>query len=74
LLNISDDVQNTTVIRWCSAYALAEIAKYNAKSRKQLVPVFEKAILEENNNGVRNVFVKALKAFEKQRLKDKKTH
>jgi len=74
LQNISGDAQNTTVIRWCSAYALAEIAKYNVKSRKQLIPAFERSILEESNNGVRNVFVKALKAFEKQHLKGKQTH
>ncbi len=66
LQNISDDVLNTTVIRWCASYALTEIAKYNARTRKQLIPVFEKAILEENNNGVRNVFVKALKTIEKR--------
>lgn len=66
LQNISDDVQNTTVIRWCASYALTEIAKYNARTRKQLIPVFEKAILEENNNGVRNVYIKALKTIEKR--------
>jgi hypothetical protein len=65
LQNISDDVQNTTVIRWCSAFALGEIAKYNAATRRHLIPVFEKAVLEENNNGVRNVFVKALKSIAK---------
>ncbi|MBN1143228.1 MAG: hypothetical protein JXA72_02350 [Bacteroidales bacterium] len=67
LQNIADDAQNTTVIRWCAAYALTEIAKYNAKTRKQLIPLFEKAIPEENNNGVRNLFIKALKLIEKKK-------
>ena len=66
LENISDDEINTTVIRWCSAFALTEIAKYNSKTRKQLIPIFEKQILDEKNNGVKNVYVKAMKAIEKQ--------
>jgi hypothetical protein len=65
LKNITDEEFNTTVIRWCSAFALCEIARYNVKTRKQLVPLFEKLIIEETNNGVRNVYVKALKAIEK---------
>jgi hypothetical protein len=68
LENIIDNPVNTTVIRWCSAFALSEIAKYNLKSRKQLIPVFEKIIIEEKNNGVRNVFIKALKTIEKNAL------
>jgi hypothetical protein len=44
LENISDDKINTTVIKWCSAFALTEIAKFNSKTRKQLIPVFEKRI------------------------------
>ena len=66
LENISDDKINTTVIKWCSAFALTEIAKYNSKTRKQLIPIFEKQILDEKNNGVKNVYVKAMKAIEKQ--------
>jgi hypothetical protein len=65
LENIADNKINTTVIKWCSAFALTEIAKYNAKTRKQLVPTFEKIIIEEKNNGVRNVYVKALKTIAK---------
>jgi hypothetical protein len=66
LKNTSDDAANTTVIKWCAAFALAEIARYNKKARKHLVPVFEKIIKQERNNGVRNVYVKAMKAIEKE--------
>ncbi len=64
--NITEDEKNTTVIKWCAAFALTEIAKYNAGTRKQLLPIFDKMIKTEKNNGVRNVYVKALKVIEKQ--------
>jgi hypothetical protein len=66
LENISDNTINTTVIKWCSAFALTEIAKYNSKIRKQLIPIFEKQILNEKNNGVKNLYVKVIKAIEKE--------
>ena len=66
LKNTTNDKVNTTVIRWCAAFALAEIAKHNPKTRKQLLPVFEKIIKSEKNNGVKNVYVKALKVIEKE--------
>jgi hypothetical protein len=65
LKNTTDDKINTTVIKWCAAFALAEIAKHNPKTRKQLLPIFEKIIKSEKNNGVKNVYVKALKAIKK---------
>ncbi|MDD5567358.1 MAG: hypothetical protein PHH01_04145 [Patescibacteria group bacterium] len=64
--NTTDDKINTTVIKWCAAFALSEIAKHNPKTRKQLRPIFEKIIKGEKNNGVKNVYVKAIKAIEKQ--------
>lgn len=69
LKNTTDDKINTTVIKWCAAFALAEIAKHNPKTRKQLVPIFEKIIKKEQNNGIKNVYVKALKAIEKEKNK-----
>jgi hypothetical protein len=63
LKNTTENKINTTVIKWCAAYALAEIAKNNPKTRKQLLPVFSEIIKNEKNNGVRNVYVKALKAI-----------
>jgi hypothetical protein len=67
LKNTTDDKINTTVIKWCAAFALSEIAKHNPKTRKQLVPIFEMIIKNEKNNGVKNVYVKALKAIEKEK-------
>ena len=66
LQNTVDNKTNTTVIKWCAAYALAEIAKYNAKTRKQLLPIFRNIINSEQNNGIKNVYVKAMKAIEKE--------
>lgn len=67
LKNTTDDKINTTVIKWCAAFALAEIAKHNPKTRKQLLPIFEKIIKSEKNNGVKNVYVKTLKVIEKEK-------
>jgi len=67
LKNTTDDKINTTVIKWCAAYALTEIAKHNPKARIQLLPVFEKIIKKEQNTGVKNVYVKALKVIEKEK-------
>jgi len=66
LKNTTDDKINTTVIKWCAAYALSEIAKNNPKTRKQLLPIFEKIIASEGNNGVKNVYLKTLKVLEKK--------
>ncbi len=66
LKNIADDEVNTTVVRWCAAYALGEIARYNPAARDQLLPLFEHLIEHEQNTGVRNVYAKALKACQKK--------
>ena len=67
LKNTTDDKINTTVIKWCAAFALSEIAKHNIKTRKQLLPIFEEIIKSEKNNGVKNVYVKALKVIEREK-------
>lgn len=67
LKNTTDKKINTTVIKWCAAFALAEIAKNNPKTRRQLLPIFEKIMRSEKNGGVKNVYVKALKAIEKEK-------
>jgi HEAT repeat protein len=54
-----------TVVRWAAAYALTEIAKYNKDVRKKLIKKFEKIVLLEDNNGVKNIYLKALKKFQK---------
>jgi hypothetical protein len=63
LENLKD---KSTVVRWCAAYALTEIAKYNLGKQKEMVTIIQKLIKTEQNNGVRNVYVKALVKIEKQ--------
>jgi len=59
-LNIKD---KGTVVRWSVAFALTEIAKANSKLQKELVLKFNQVMKEEDNNGVKNVYIKALKAL-----------
>lgn len=51
-----------TVVRWSSAYALGEILRHNSKVRGRLLPEIDKALRREKNSGVKNVYLKALKA------------
>jgi hypothetical protein len=67
LKNTVENKINTTVIKWCAAYGLVEIAKNNPETRKQLLPIFSKIIKSEKNNGVRNVYIKALRVIEKEK-------
>ncbi len=60
LENLND---KSTVVRWCAAFALAEIARYNVEKQDELVVLFQELIQTEPNNGVRNVYLKALKAI-----------
>jgi HEAT repeat protein len=62
LKNLEDE---STVVRWCAAFALTEIAKYNIQRQEELVGIFLKLIPEEQNNGVRNVYLKALKFLDR---------
>ena len=55
-----------TVVRWCAAYALSEIAKNNSQARSTLLQKIEEIVKEEQNNGVRNVYLKAIKVMNKQ--------
>lgn len=55
-----------TVVRWSAALALAEIAKHNQKTRVKLAPLFEKLVTTEDNNGVKNHYVKALKVIQRE--------
>lgn len=61
--NLND---GSTVVRWCAAFALTEIAKYNLEKQKELTRMFLGLIATEQNNGVRNVYIKALKDIDKQ--------
>jgi hypothetical protein len=51
-----------TVVRWSAAFALTEIAKSSLEMQKKLVPEFKKILERENNNGVRNIYLKYLKS------------
>jgi len=52
-----------TVVRWSTAFALGEIAKYNKNKQPLLVSIIEKLVKKEQNNGVKNVYLKALKTI-----------
>jgi hypothetical protein len=58
LLNTKDE---STVVRWCAAYALAEIAQYNTKKQKELISFFSEIVKKEKNDGVKNIYLKTLK-------------
>jgi len=55
-----------TVVRWSTALAIGEIAKYNKKVQSDLVKKMEGLIKKESNSGVKNVYLKALKVITKQ--------
>jgi hypothetical protein len=65
LQNTVNNKINTTVIRWCAAYGLSEIAKHNTRIQKELIPRIKEIVKKEKNNGVKNVYLKALKIIEK---------
>lgn len=60
-LLIKNTEDKSTVVRWCAAYALTEIAQYNFKKQKELLIKFDELIKTEQNNGVKNVYLKCLK-------------
>jgi hypothetical protein len=66
LRNTVEDQENSTVIRWCAAYALSEIIKHNAEARKGLLPKIRKIAEEEKNNGVKGVYMRAIRSIERQ--------
>ena len=55
-----------TVVRWSAATALTQIARHHAASRRELLPKFEALARKETNNGVRNIYVKALAFLAKE--------
>jgi hypothetical protein len=58
--------EKSTVVRWCAAFALTEIAINNKERQSELAGIIRDLIKTEQNNGVRNVYVKALKVIERQ--------
>jgi hypothetical protein len=65
LTNTDINKTNTTVIRWCAAYGICEIAKHNPKVQNELIPRMKEIIHREMNNGVKKVYLKTLKSIEK---------
>ena len=65
LKNTPENKDNSTVIRWCAAYALSEIAK--ASGDKNLLTKIKNISEKETNNGVKNVYLKAIKQIEKNK-------
>jgi len=55
----------STVVRWCAAFALTEIAKSNPEARKELGLRIEEIVKNEKNSGVRNVYLKAFRIMNK---------
>lgn len=54
-----------TIVRWGAAYSLAEIAKNNPKTRKELIRFFKAEAKKEKMSSVRNVYLEALTALSK---------
>lgn len=54
-----------TVVRWSTAFAICEIAKYNDKRRSEMLSKIKEILKKEQNSGVKNVYLKALKIIEK---------
>ncbi|MEQ9168822.1 MAG: HEAT repeat domain-containing protein [Fulvivirga sp.] len=52
---------NGTVVRWATAYALAEILKLKTERSKALLPEIEKLCEKEEDNGVKKKYIDALK-------------
>jgi hypothetical protein len=62
---IANTKDESTVVRWCAAFALTEIVKSNPKVRKELGSRIEEIVKDEKNNGVKNVYLKALRIMNK---------
>lgn len=54
-----------TVVRWSAAFALTEIAKSNPELQKELTAKFSEIVKKESNKGVRNIYLKYLKNFDR---------
>jgi hypothetical protein len=63
---IENTKNKSTVVRWCAAFGLSGIAKYNIKLQDELVNKFKQIIEIEQNNGVKNVYLKTLKQITKK--------
>lgn len=72
---LANTADKGTVVRWAAAFALGEIAKNCPAARANLLPKIDEILKTEDNNGVKNVYVKALKAISNENKKQKReTH
>jgi aspartate-semialdehyde dehydrogenase len=64
--NLLPNAERTgTVVRWATAYALAEILKLKTESNKKLLPKIETLCEKEDDNGVKKKYLEALKKIKK---------
>lgn len=64
--NLLANADNTgTVVRWATAYALAEIVKLKTDHNKKLIPGIETLCEKETDNGVKKKYLDALKKVKK---------
>lgn len=54
-----------TVVRWSAAYALAQITALDTGRNKDLLPAMEAIASREENNGVKKIYLQALKKWRK---------
>ena len=60
--NLLDNAENTgTVVRWATAFALAEIVKLNTESNKELLPEIKAFCDKEEDDGVKKKYIDAIK-------------
>jgi len=65
--NLLPNAENTgTVVRWATAYALAEILKLKTESNKKLILKIETLCEKEEDNGVKKKYLDALKKVKSQ--------
>ncbi|WP_312553842.1 HEAT repeat domain-containing protein [Empedobacter brevis] len=64
--NLLPNAENTgTVVRWATAYALAEILKLKTENYIKLLPKIEQLYEKEEDNGVKKKYLDALKKVKK---------
>lgn len=66
ITNLLANAENPgTVVRWATAYALAEILKLKTEHNKKLLPKIEALCGKEEDNGVKKKYADALKKVKK---------
>lgn len=64
--NLLLNTENTgTVVRWATAYALAEILKLKTENNKELLPKIEALCENEQDNGVKKKYIDAIRKVKK---------